>query len=141
MNNKNKLGDINGLTKELLNFFDFKTINLKDGECYCEINIKNSSLDKNGNFDEGLLIALIDTFSSYAVLFLTKEDYKKYLSVNITMFSFDEIKKEKNSKLKMKVYLIKKEGRNILLKIQIYNEENKEIKTIYHLKRSIKPKY
>lgn len=95
MNNKNKLGDINGLTKELLNFFDFKTINLKDEECYCEINIKNNCLDKNGNFDEGLLIALIDTFSSYAVLFLTKENYKKYLSVNITMFSFDEIKKRK----------------------------------------------
>ena len=41
----------------------------------------------------------------------------------------------------MNVFLVKKEGRNILLKIQIHNEENKEIKTIFHLKRSIKPKY
>ena len=141
MNNKNKLWKINGLTKELLNFFDFKNINLKEGECYCEIKIKNKCLDENGNLDDGLLIALIDTFSSYAVMFLTKEDYKNYLSVNITMFSYEEVKTEKISQLKMNVFLVKKEGRNILLKIQILNEKNQEIKTIYHLKRSVTPKY
>ena len=115
------------------------------------MNGKNKKLYNNdGDIDEGVLIAIVDTFSSYAIMYLNKlEDYKKYLSLNIKMINYDEnVNKNNinngynnnNNKISMTVKIEKKFGRNILLNISVYDSNNKEIKKIFHLKRKINSK-
>ena len=100
------------------------------------INDKFTSKDKA--IDDGVLLALIDTFSSYAVMFLSpKDDYKTYLSLSIKMTSFNST----NSKrLTIKVSLEKKFDRNILLNITVSDPKGNIIKRISHLKRRIASK-
>ena len=140
-----------GLSEKLFEFFDIKSVKLNDNICYCELNGKNKKLYNNdGDIDEGVLIAIVDTFSSYAIMYLNKlEDYKKYLSLNIKMINYDEnINKNNinngynnnNNKISMTVKIEKKFGRNILLNISVYDSNNKEIKKIFHLKRKINSK-
>jgi len=140
-----------GLSEKLFEFFDIKSVKLNDNICYCELNGKNIKLYNNdGDIDEGVLIAIVDTFSSYAIMYLNKlEDYKKYLSLNINMINYDEnVNKNNinngynnnNNKISMTVKIEKKFGRNILLNISVYDSNNKEIKKIFHLKRKINTK-
>ena len=136
-----------GLSEKLFEFFDIKSVKLNENICYCELNGKNKKLyNNNGEIDEGVLIAIVDTFSSYAIMYLNKlEDYKKYLSLNINMINYDDNNNNNNSnnnnnKINMTVKIEKKFGRNILLNISVYDSNNKEIKKIFHLKRKINTK-
>jgi hypothetical protein len=121
------------------------------------LNNNNKKLyNKDGNLDEGILIAIVDTFSSYAIMYLNKqEDYKKFLSLKINMINYDENNNNENNnnnnnnknnidnnknKISMTVKIEKKFGRNILLNISVYDSNNKEIKKIFHLKRKINTK-
>lgn len=138
--NKDKLDNLEGLTKEIIHLFDFKTIKFDRNECSCDIIIDPKNCNSNGEIDNGTLIALIDSFSSYAIMFLApKENYKHYLSVNITMNSFSETSKN-DSKITIKVTLEKQYERNILLDIRVYDSKGKEIKHLSHLKRKIASK-
>jgi len=138
-----------GLSEKLFEFFDIKSVKLNENICYCELNGKNKKLyNNNGDIDEGVLIAIVDTFSSYAIMYLNKlEDYKKYLSLNIKMINYDDNVNKNNynngnnyNKISMTVKIEKKFGRNILLNISVYDSNNKEIKKIFHLKRKINSK-
>ena len=138
-----------GLSEKLFEFFDIKSVKLNENICYCELNGKNKKLyNNNGEIDEGVLIAIVDTFSSYAIMYLNKlEDYKKYLSLNIKMINYDDNINKNNynngnnyNKISMTVKIEKKFGRNILLNISVYDSNNKEIKKIFHLKRKINSK-
>ena len=139
-----------GLSEKLFEFFDIKSVKLNENICYCELNGKNKKLyNNNGDIDEGVLIAIVDTFSSYAIMYLNKlEDYKKYLSLNIKMINYDDSVNKNNynngnnnnNKISMTVKIEKNFGRNILLNISVYDSNNKEIKKIFHLKRKINSK-
>ena len=138
-----------GLSEKLFEFFDIKSVKLNENICYCELNGKNKKLyNNNGDIDQGVLIAIVDTFSSYAIMYLNKlEDYKKYLSLNIKMINYDDNVNKNNynngnnyNKISMTVKIEKKFGRNILLNISVYDSNNKEIKKIFHLKRKINSK-
>ena len=75
--------NIEGLTKEIIPLFDFSTVNFSNNECSCDIVINDKFTSKDKAIDDGVLLALIDTFSSYAVMFLSpKDDYKTYLSLD-----------------------------------------------------------
>ena len=130
--------NIEGLTKEIIPLFDFSTVNFSNNECSCDIVINDKFTSKDKAIDDGVLLALIDTFSSYAVMFLSPEDdYKTYLSLSIKMTSFNST----NSKrLTIKVFLEKKFDRNILLNITVSDPKGNIIKRISHLKRRIASK-
>lgn len=133
---------ITGLSKPLLEYIDITSFK-PSSECCCNIIIKEDSLSKStGAFDDGLLIALVDTFSSYCLIFLLpNENYQHFLSVNINMTSYSLIKPNLNEKQPIiaKVSLVKQWGRNVLLEINIYYNGVK-VKTISHLKRKISSK-
>lgn len=130
--------NIEGLTKEIIPLFDFSTVNFSHNESSCDIVINDKFTSKDKAIDDGVLLALIDTFSSYAVMFLSPEDdYKTYLSLSIKMTSFNST----NSKrLTIKVFLEKKFDRNILLNITVSDPKGNIIKRISHLKRRIASK-
>ena len=130
--------NIEVLTKEIIHLFDFSTVNFSHNECSCDIVINDKFTSKDKAIDDGVLLALIDTFSSYAVMFLSpKDDYKTYLSLSIKMTSFNST----NSKrLTIKVSLEKKFDRNILLNITVSDPKGNIIKRISHLKRRIASK-
>ena len=138
--NKDKLDNFQGLTKELIHLFDFKTIKFDRNKCTCDILVEPKNCNSNGEIDNGTLIALIDSFSSYAIMFLVpKENYKHYLSVNISMISFKETTKN-DPKITIKVTLEKQYERNILLDIRVYDSTGNEIKHLSHLKRKLASK-
>ena len=130
--------NIEGLTKEIIPLFDFSTVKFSNSECSCDIVINDKFTSKDKAIDDGVLLALIDTFSSYAVMFLSpKDDYKTYLSLSIKMTSFNST----NSKrLTIQVSLEKKFDRNILLNITVSDPKGNIIKRISHLKRRIASK-
>lgn len=137
----------NGLTKELMPMINMKSIKMTEECCSCELEInKDKYMCKEDEvFDDGTLIAIIDSFSSFAIMYLVPNDnYKKYLSLSIKLTSFNEIKGETEGSKKKKIFiyvkLIKKVERDILLGISVCNEEGKEIKYITHLKRKITSK-
>ena len=137
----------NGLTKELMPMINMKSIKMNEECCSCELEINKDKYmcEDDEVFDDGTLIAIIDSFSSFAIMYLIPNDnYKKYLSLSIKLTSFDEIKGETEGSKKKKVFiyvkLIKKVDRDVLLGISVCDEEGKEIKYITHLKRKIMSK-
>ena len=136
--NKESFDNLQGLTKEILPLFDFSTVKFSNNECSCDIVINDKFISKGKCIDDGVLLALIDTFSSYAVMFLSpKDDYKKYLSLSIKMTSFNSTV---SKRLTIKVSLEKKFDRNIMLNITVSDPEGNVIKRISHLKRRIASK-
>lgn len=136
--NKENFDNLEGLTKEIIPLFDFSTVKFSNNECSCDIVITDKFTSKDKVIDDGVLLALIDTFSSYAVMFLSpQDDYKKYLSLSIKMTSFTSTS---SKRLTIKVSLEKKFDRNILLNITVSDPEGKIIKRISHLKRRIASK-
>ncbi len=131
---------LKGLSGKLFQYFDTNSIyydNIKN-ECSCDIIPKPECFDKNKNFDKGLLIALVDTFSSYVVKFLCpNENYKHFLSLKISFNSYQNIKEIEGQKLKVEVVLTNKEERDILLDIKIIGNDKKVLAHLTHLKRRI----
>lgn len=137
--------DFKGLTKQILSIIDFTTVEFNKSECSCDFVFDKYYSNNEGIIDDGILIALIDSFSSYVVLFLApSENYKRFLSLNIKLNSFEDLKLEKDKdgkylykRVTVKVKMLKQFSRNILLSILILDEKGNELKNCLHLKRKI----
>lgn len=106
-----------------------------------EINVTKEMVDSNNFIDEGLLISLIDSYSSYSVIFLIPhlENYFTNLSLNIKLSSLDNMKL--NEKYKMRVLLKYHKNKMILYEILFMNKENILIKHATHLKKIVNPNF
>lgn len=132
---------LNGLTENLIKFFDFKTLSLNSDECRCTLNIQDECFDKDGEFNDGLLTAIVDSFSSYAVKFFSvKEDYRNFLSVSIHSSSFGPFSNKTPLPITIRVKPIQNFQRNLLLEIRIFDGNLNLIKYYTHLKRKISAK-
>ena len=98
-----------GLSGKVLEYINVNSFNFdkNKNECSCSIIPKKECFNKNKIFDKGLLIAIADTFSSYAVKYLCpEEDFKQFLSVRILFTLYQNIF-ETNKEMKMLVLSIK----------------------------------
>ena len=112
-----------GLSGKVLEYINVNSFNFdkNKNECSCSIIPKKECFNKNKIFDKGLLIAIADTFSSYAVKYLCpEEDFKQFLSVRILFISL-------NHKL----------DRDIILNIEILSIKGKTLAHLSHLKRRL----
>ncbi len=129
---------VDGMEKVLQNYIELES-NTEDEVTY-KLVLSDKAFNPNGLMDEGLLIALIDSYSSYASFLISKVDKKEYsLSLNIKMTSIDYIKK--NNVYFMKVKIADESNKKILFDVNIYDKDGKLIKKASHLKKIIKPKY
>jgi hypothetical protein len=112
-------------------------------DCVCfTINVHEQGVDKSNVIDAGLLIGIIDTFSSFASVYLFKEEElqsKISVSLNLKVTSFEDM--YVNEKYKMKVFLKYHIDKTIFYEIQILNKNNKLIKYATHLKKIINAKF
>lgn len=110
-------------------------------EAIFKINSDKSCVDDNGNFDEGLLFAIIDEFSGIAGLLLSKV-HKSYFSnsLNLRKVSFKDLKVDKS--YLMTVRLKEQVDKLLLLEILI-TEENSELVVKYatHYKKVTEHKF
>ena len=129
-----------GLSGKLLEYINIDSFNFdkEKNECSCIIIPKSECFNKNNIFDKGLLIAIVDTFSSYVVKYLCpNEDFKQFLSVRILLSSYQNITKSIHNEIKMVVSLIDKKDRDISLNIEILSSKNKILAHLSHLKRKL----
>jgi hypothetical protein len=106
-----------------------------------EISVTKEMVDINNIIDEGLLISLIDSYSSFSAIFLIKDLENPFanLSMNIKLSSLDNMRL--NEKYKMKVLLKYHKDKLILYEILFYDKENKLVKQATHLKKNINAKF
>jgi hypothetical protein len=106
-----------------------------------EISVTKEMVDINNLIDEGLLISLIDSYSSFSAIFLLKELENPFanLSLNIKLSSLDNMKL--NEKYKMRVLLKYHKNKMILYEILFYDKDYKLIKQATHLKKIINAKF
>jgi len=106
-----------------------------------EISVIKEMVDINNLIDEGLLISLIDSYSSFSAIFLLKELDNPFanLSLNIKLSSLDDMKLEE--KYKMRVLLKYHKDKMILYEVLFYDKDNKLIKCATHLKKIIYAKF
>ena len=117
-------------------------INFEPGEASVDIKVTQEMVDDLNIIDQGLLIGIIDTWSSFAssVLLEGEENQKKVsVSVNIKVNSFGEM--FLNEKYKMKVFLKSHVGKIILYEIHIVDKDDKLIKLATHLKKIVNAKF
>jgi hypothetical protein len=121
-----------------LNVHDFNYYLLKHGSFKSE-NIKQKeisyTINENGIFDEGLLLAIIDSFSSMA----TKAYYEEGVTINLNIKSLSEMILGKNYNLLTKV--LKVSEKYVLLQCSIFDEKNNLVKLATHTKALVRPKY
>ena len=128
-----------GLSGKVLEYINVNSFNFdkNKNECSCSIIPKKECFNKNKIFDKGLLIAIADTFSSYAVKYLCpEEDFKQFLSVRILFTLYQNIF-ETNKEMKMLVSLNHKLDRDIILNIEILSIKGKTLAHLSHLKRRL----
>ena len=138
------LSNIDGLSGQLIQFIDLKSFNFDNvkNECSCIIIPKKGCFNSKKNFDKGLLIAIIDTFSSYVVKYLcSEEDYRLFLSLRILFTSYQNINEDIHKKLKLNVSLDNKADRDIIINIKVLDMNNKILAQINHLKRKLNKDY
>ncbi len=122
------------LEEYMRNFVEFDKMESE----FVSFDIKTSkiSVDDQKVFDNGLLIAILDTFSSYAGSVLLKNDSISIsLSMNLKISSFDEMFYDRT--YKMVVWLKNQTGKIIFYEIQILDEDGKLVKLATHLKKAI----
>ena len=111
-------------------------------ECSCIIIPKKNCFNSKKIFDKGLLIAIIDTFSSYVVKYLCpEEDYRLFLSLRILFTSYQNIIEDLHKKMKLNVSLDNKAERDIIINIKVLDINNKILAQISHLKRKLNKNY
>ena len=128
-----------GLSGKVLEYINVNSFNFdkNKNECSCSIIPKKECFNKNKIFDKGLLIAIADTFSSYAVKYLCpEEDFKQFLSVRILFTLYQNIF-ETNKEMKMLVSLNHKLDGDIILNIEILSIKGKTLAHLSHLKRRL----
>jgi len=137
MENQNTYSN-DGYELELLKYIDMH--NQTKDEVIYKLVLNDRAFNSYGLMDEGLLIALIDSYSSFASHIISnfnKNDYA--LSMNIKMTSIESIKP--NTDYFMKVKISEENKNTILFEIQICDGNGKLIKKASHLKKKIKPKF
>ena len=129
-----------GLSGKLLEYIDTNSFNFdkEKNECSCIIVPKPECFCRNRIFDKGLLIAIVDTFSSYVVKYLCPDDdFKQFLSVRILFTSYQNIFESLHKQMKMVVKLTDKKDRDIILNIEILSMNNKSLAHLSHFKRRL----
>ena len=106
-----------------------------------EIKVTEEMVDSNNFIDEGLLISLIDSYSSFSAFLLIKDLENPFsnLSLNIKLSSFDNMKL--NEKYKMRVLLKYHKNKIILYEILFMDKDNTLVKHATHLKKIVMPKF
>lgn len=136
MENKNSFY-VDGLEEELQKYIEL--ISHTNDEVIYKLVLNDKAFNMLGLFDEGLLIALIDSYSSFAC-FLIGKDTKQYsLSMNLKMTSIDNLKK--NTDYYMKVKICDENKNTVLFDAQIVDSNGRLIKKASHFKKIVKPKF
>jgi hypothetical protein len=101
---------------------------------------KDSVVDDRGNFDLGLLIGIIDTYSIFSGFFLRKNDSTLYnsLSMNLKITNLGQL--TRGNSYEMIVYLKKQQGSYALYETQIFDKDNELVVYSLHLTKLIKAK-
>lgn len=110
-------------------------------EAIFSIQVLPEGVDWNKIMDEGLLFAIIDTFSSMAQICLLDNEYKfnHAVSSNIKLTSFGSLKE--GEIYTMRVVLLHQIKKNALYEIKIFDNKNNLIKQCMHLKRILAVKF
>ena len=104
------------------------------------IKVDENNTDSNNIIDEGLLIGLIDSYSTFAGYPLIKNEKTKIsLSMNIKIVSLGDL--YKNNKYRMKVWIKEPSIKFHLFIIEIYDMNDNLLKKCFHLKKPINPRY
>ena len=120
-------GKVNDFNYYLLKHGHYKED--RKGEIIYTISVNDSNSTKEGIFDDGLLIALIDSFSSFS----TKGQYPEGVSINLSLKSFNEMIKGNDYELRTKIIFLSM--KYVVLECRIYDKDNTVIKIANHTKR------
>jgi hypothetical protein len=117
-------------------FVDFYKV--KDDEVFFKIKMKDEGIGGCGDIDHGLLLTIIDTYSSFATLMLSegKRITQGSLSINLKVYSLQKM--EANSVYIMVVKLKYRTKSLIILESEIFKENGELVKTSLHMKKLIK---
>lgn len=108
------------------------------------IKVPHDSVDDQNILDPGLLIAIVDTFSSFAGAALFKEEKLQMgisVSMNLKINSFDEMYLGRTYRMKVQIKNFNEREKLIYYDIPIFDETGKLIKQATHLKKLINAKF
>jgi len=137
MENNQNTFFIDGFEQELQKYIEIHS-HSRDEVIY-KLNLTDKAFNSLGIMDEGLLIALIDSYSSFASFLICKDKKQFSLSMNLKITSIDCLNKNNNYLMKVK---ISDENKSfILFDVNIVDKEGKLIKKASHFKKIVKPKF
>jgi hypothetical protein len=120
-----------GVISEMSQYVSVK--NFEEDKVEFIIQVKNESVDDRQVMDRGLLLSLIDTYTSLSnVLFKIYKDGIS-LSVALKMTSFEELKY--NNDYLMKVFLPYEANNLTFFEFEIYNKDNTLVSKGSHMKK------
>ncbi len=128
---------VDGFEEELQKYIE--THSHTNDEVTYKLVLTDKVFNSSGIMDEGLLIALIDSYSSYACFLIGKDKDKYSLSMNLKVTSLDHLKR--NNDYFMKVKISDENMNNMLFDVLIVDKEGKLIKKASHFKKVVKPKF
>ncbi len=106
------------------------------------IKVTQNIVDSQNIIDPGILIAIIDTFSSFssAAFFEEEEEQTKIsVSLNLKINSFGDMLLDET--YKMKIFLKHSKKKFLLFEIHILDKDNNVVKLATHLKKTVKAKF
>jgi hypothetical protein len=106
------------------------------------IKVTKDIVDNRNTIDPGILISIIDTFSSFSTAaFFDKEEEQIGISVslNLKINSFADMIMDEI--YKMKISLKNSKNKLILFEIEILDKDNNLVKLATHLKKKVKAKF
>ena len=106
------------------------------------IKVPDEIVDSRKIIDPGILISIIDTYSSFSTLALFENEDDQIsisVSLNLKINSFSEM--YANQFYRMKVFLRKSKEKIMLFEILITDLNGRLIKTASHLKKKIRANY
>jgi acyl-coenzyme A thioesterase PaaI-like protein len=114
--------------------------NLEPDNAEFIIKVSSEICDKDGKIDNGVLLALVDSYSSFSGTVLLKNGRDSFsVSVNLTLTSFGDMLAGNDYRMKV---LLNHEDKNLIYyNIELYDKHNKLIKKGSHLKRRVKVKF
>jgi len=134
---KHKTFFLDGFEVELQKYIEVFSYT-KDEVTYKFI-LSDKAFNSSGIIDEGLVIALIDSYSSYSCFLIGKDTGKYSLSMNLKLTNLNHLKR--NNDYFMKVKILDENKSSILFDIHILDEHGKLIKKASHFKKIISSKF
>lgn len=128
---------VDGLEKELQKYIE--TYSNTHDEVIYKFVLNDKVFNSSGIMDEGLLIALIDSYSSFSCFLIGKDKEKYSLSMNLKITNIDHI--IKNNDYFMKVKISDENKNTILFDVHIVDKHGKLVKKASHFKKIVKPKF